>query len=429
MRILFVLHQWMPEFQGGTERVALNLARSAQRAGHRVDVMACYLDRGAHEPVRVSPALAMLDAPPALRNEAGDVAGVLRTMVDGVPAWVLDRSALPARADHALDVDDMLADGLAGWMREQHIDVVHVLHTMRTATVAAAAQRAQCPIVMTLTDFFAPCYRVNLVDESGVLCDGPDGGSACARRCPSAAWTTQALRERYEHARELLTYASARVTPSPWVANRLSQAFDGQVFDVIPHGVDLLRWSPTAKRSAQGVVLHLGYLGTLNRAKGLQVLLQALAQLQGLPIRLTIAGAMHGVPDYEAQIRQLIAEDARVQWLGSLTQDALRGVVDQLDLLCLPSLVPETYSLVLQECAAAGVPALVSDLGAPAEQVRLTGAGAAVPAGNAAAWAAALAEWAADPELRQHWRQRVALPMRVEEEAFLYDGIFRRAVA
>ena len=41
MRILIVLHQFFPEFSGGTERVALNLARTAQRAGHHVRVLAC----------------------------------------------------------------------------------------------------------------------------------------------------------------------------------------------------------------------------------------------------------------------------------------------------------------------------------------------------------------------------------------------------
>ena len=46
MRILIVLHQFFPEFSGGTERVALNLARTAQRAGHHVRVLACAVQAG-----------------------------------------------------------------------------------------------------------------------------------------------------------------------------------------------------------------------------------------------------------------------------------------------------------------------------------------------------------------------------------------------
>ena len=39
MRILFVVHQFMPDFSGGTERVTLNLARAAQADGNRVEVL------------------------------------------------------------------------------------------------------------------------------------------------------------------------------------------------------------------------------------------------------------------------------------------------------------------------------------------------------------------------------------------------------
>ena len=44
MRILLIVHQFFPEFGGGTERVALQLARMAQRAGHHVHVLAGTMD-------------------------------------------------------------------------------------------------------------------------------------------------------------------------------------------------------------------------------------------------------------------------------------------------------------------------------------------------------------------------------------------------
>ena len=53
MRILYVVHQFYPEFGSGTERVTLNLARMAQRAGHHVQVLGCLLDRSQHRGVAV----------------------------------------------------------------------------------------------------------------------------------------------------------------------------------------------------------------------------------------------------------------------------------------------------------------------------------------------------------------------------------------
>jgi glycosyltransferase involved in cell wall biosynthesis len=99
------------------------------------------------------------------------------------------------------------------------------------------------------------------------------------------------------------------------------------------------------------------------------------------------------------------------------------------DLLCLPSLVPESFSLVVHEAAAAGVPALVSDLGAPAEAIARSGAGAVVPAGAVAAWTQALHDWATQPERQAAWRRAVRLPMRIEEEAFLYESLYRSALS
>jgi len=90
--------------------------------------------------------------------------------------------------------------------------------------------------------------------------------------------------------------------------------------------------------------------------------------------------------------------------------------------------VPESFSLVLNEAAAAGVPALVSDLGAPAERVSASESGMVLHAGDVNAWAKALAEVVARPEIINSWRERIPLPLRIEEEAFFYETLYRRIV-
>jgi glycosyltransferase involved in cell wall biosynthesis len=99
-----------------------------------------------------------------------------------------------------------------------------------------------------------------------------------------------------------------------------------------------------------------------------------------------------------------------------------------LDLLCLPSQVPESFSLVVHEAAALGVPALVSHLGAPAQAIARTGAGQVIEAADEAAWAAALQACADTPARIDAWRRALPLPQRIEEEAFLYEGLYRQAI-
>ncbi|MBH9578010.1 glycosyltransferase [Inhella proteolytica] len=409
MRILFVLHQFFPEFQGGTERVALNLAQMAQRAGHHVQVLAC----------RVAPAQASPHA---------GLPGAQALVVEGVPVLLLDRRRLPATADHGFEVDEPLCAELQTWLAEQRFDLVHALHGMRMATALAAVQRCGLPLVWTLTDFFQACYRVNLIDVEGRPCTtGPQGGAACAQRCATPAWTPQGLADRHARAHALLAYAQVRVLPSAFVQRQIAQAFPGLECLVLPHGVDLLAMAHTPPVPRHDERFSLGFIGSLQKPKGVQLLLAALALRPDAPLRLSVAGAFHGDAAFEAGLRAQAAADPRIELLGPLDAKGVRHLLQELDLLCLPSLVPETYSLVLHEAAAAGVPALVSDRGAPAELVREQGSGAVVDSDEPHAWAAAFDACLTEPERLPAWRRAVRLPMRIEEEAFLYESLYRQA--
>ena len=69
---------------------------------------------------------------------------------------------------------------------------------------------------------------------------------------------------------------------------------------------------------------------------------------------------------------------------------------------------------------------LVSDLGAPAEQVAENGCGLILPCANAKAWADALSLVEQDPSLLAEWRKRLFLPLRIEEEAFFINSLYLR---
>jgi glycosyltransferase involved in cell wall biosynthesis len=415
MRIAFVVHQFFPEFKSGTERVTLNLARAAQRAGHHVRVLACVLDERW-----------------LAGWQRGKFPGAAEHLVDGVPVTALPRSLLPLQVDSSLDICEPLVEPLIRWFSDGRFDVVHVMHTMRMVTAVVAAQRAGLPFIVTLTDFFAACMRVNLVDAVGQPCQGPQGGAACARKCLSADWPPDALRARVEAAAGLLSAASARVVPSAFVAERMRLAFPALPFIVLPHGVDLLAMLEAQRgpgRPAAPGRRHLAFIGSIIPAKGLHVLLRALALVPDCPLVLSVAGAFHVDPAYEREIRALAAADSRVRLLGRLDEADVARLVAVVDLLCLPSLVPESYSLVLHECAALGVPALVADRGAPAQAMRAHGGGGVVRGDEAADWAAAIDTWLRNDAQVLAWRNAVPLPPRVEEEAFLYEGLYRQAAA
>ena len=409
MRILIVLHQFYPEFSSGTERVALNLAKTAQRAGHFVRVLACAVNPGAHH-----------------GTAATALAGALESVWEGVPMTLLPRAMLPASADYSLDVAPELLEPLAGWMKQERFDLVHVMHTMRMTTAVAAAQRCGLPYIMTLTDFFLPCSRINLVTLDHQLCNSPQGGKKCGKDCLGSPWSRDALVNRHESARLILAGASVRVVPSEFVAARYRAAFADCQFKVVAHGVDLLALMAHDAPARDGTkTVTLGYVGSVIAQKGLAVLLRALARVKAPNLRLKVVGGFYGPEAYRNEILALAKADGRVELLGHLETAQVYAAIQQMDVLCLPSQVPETFSLALHEAAALGVPALVSDLGAPGVQVAAHGGGQVVASSDTAAWAKAIEALAADPSQIARWQAKLPLPARLEEEGFFYDSLYR----
>ncbi|GIK24979.1 MAG: hypothetical protein BroJett006_12250 [Betaproteobacteria bacterium] len=410
MRILYVLHQFYPEFHGGTERVTYNIARAAQRAGHYAHILTCTVNPGR-----------------AGGMPSSDIRGALHGSYGSLPVTRLPRQFLPPTADISFDIDPALADSLTLWIRRQRFSIVHVMHTMRMATALAAVQRSGLPFVVTLTDLFLPCFLVNMINLDGEICTASNQGRQCGQDCLVAPWNPAGLTQRYSQAAGLLSSASTRICPSEFLANRFRMEYPDLDFRVIPHGVDLL---PLAKHQRlipepPQQAITLGFLGTIIPQKGIDTLVKAFSQVRDGRLKLRIAGGTYGNTAFFEQVRTASAQDGRIEWLGHLAPEQAMEFINSLDVLCIPSRVPESFSMVLHEAAALGKPALVTDLGAPKEFVVKHMAGRVLPHDDINAWKSAIADLCADASLIESWRKRLWCPNRVEEEAFFYESLYR----
>jgi len=135
--------------------------------------------------------------------------------------------------------------------------------------------------------------------------------------------------------------------------NRLTIVHNGvpQVADVVERELPSGDWT-------------LGTVALFRPRKGLEVLLEAMAQLrqQGHLIRLRAVGPFE-TPEYEAtileRVRQLKLEDA-IDWVG-FTRD-VNAQFSQMDLFVLPSLFGEGLPMVVLESMAAGTPVVATDV-------------------------------------------------------------------
>jgi len=175
--------------------------------------------------------------------------------------------------------------------------------------------------------------------------------------------------------------------------------------------------------------LRVCFLGRLDRTKGVHVLLQALRLMPQAPLQLDIFGIVQGETDrqYEEELKRLSAGDARVTFLPPIPSENVVDTLAGYDLLAVPSQCLETGPLVVLEAFAAGVPVLGSRRGGIAELVRDVVDGILVEPDSAPAWAAALQNAAANPNLLSQLKGNIQSPRTMttvaDEMLALYEAV------
>jgi glycosyltransferase involved in cell wall biosynthesis len=195
---------------------------------------------------------------------------------------------------------------------------------------------------------------------------------------------------------------------------------------VIPHGAfDYLTRLPKEKplppelEGAEGPVIL--FFGLLRPYKGLDLLLEAFAQVEGAELWIV------GNPRMDVTPLRSAAEAApgRVRFVTRFVEDAeIPAIFRRADLVVLPYRDAE-HSGVLYTGLAFGKPMVLSAVGGFSE-VAASGAARLVPPGDAEALATALAELIADPPTRE----RLATAAREAAAGpYSWDAVARQSLA
>jgi glycosyltransferase involved in cell wall biosynthesis len=229
--------------------------------------------------------------------------------------------------------------------------------------------------------------------------------------------------------REALAHTRAVVASSPETARVLAAdyAVPSSKIAVAEPGTD-----PAARSSGTGHPVQLLAVGTVSPRKGFDILVSALAGLEDLPWRLTIAGALDRDPIAAASLMAAIESAGlreRVSLVGILRESELADLYATADMLVSPSLF-EGYGMALAEALARGLP-LVASTGGAAAQTVPDAAGLKVPPGDVPRLREALARMIADPDLRRRcadaaWAAGQSLP-RWRDTASAIAAVLRGA--
>lgn len=188
-----------------------------------------------------------------------------------------------------------------------------------------------------------------------------------------------------------------RIAVSHVTAQQVAEALGTLRQTVIPNGVDIERFQPSCRQSARAqfalpaTAPMIGCVGRLERVKGQDVLIRALALLDPA-IHLVLAGDGSEREALE-RLASHLGLSARVHFLGTIATPEL--LYPAFDVVCLPSRA-EGFPRTLIEAQACNIPVLATDVGGSREAV-CPSTGRLVAAENPPAMAVALGEMLASP--------------------------------
>jgi glycosyltransferase involved in cell wall biosynthesis len=410
VRILHIVHQYPPDKVGGTELYTQAVSRALARRGYTVAV---FYRR---------------DAPGrGLQHRTEDAVGVYA---------VWNGPAGPTRRFLYTFRNPWIHRALIRLLDEFRPDVVHTQHLMGLpVSLVDCIREHTVPLVVTLHDFWWLCPSAHLLTNySDEICAGPTNYN-CARCMLAragfpglwpaipllaglAAWRNRLLRGVLDGARVL-------IAPTEFVQRwYAAHGVPEEKIVVLAPGLDNSMLPPQPPRPADDTV-RFAYIGGLSWQKGVHVLVEAFSGVQG-EAELWVAGDESFDPAYVSRLKALATPNVR--FLGRLDRKGVWETLTQVDVVVVPSLWYETFSFLISEAFAAGLPVLASRLGALADRVRDGVDGLLLPPGDVAAWRAAMQRLLDEPDLLPRLRAGVRPPMTMEEHVDRLEALYAGCV-
>lgn len=153
--------------------------------------------------------------------------------------------------------------------------------------------------------------------------------------------------------------AAAVIVPNAELGARLRSRWPSTPFVHLPNGVDPERFAPSPRRGEPGDERVVIYVGRLSVEKNLRRLVEAVARLRDLRVRLVLVG---DGPEADTLRRRAAETGARVEFAGVVPHGRLPQRLTAADCFVLPSLT-EGHPKVLIEAMSCALPCAVSDRG------------------------------------------------------------------
>jgi glycosyltransferase involved in cell wall biosynthesis len=442
MNILLVANGFPPTSYGGVEAYTYDLANGLSKRGHHVTVFC-------REPSASTKDYELI-------QDQNSAYPVFRVVNDYKKVEVFSKLYEDSKIDNIFD----------SLINKIHPDLVHFNHFIAlSSNLPSISQKYHIPSVITLHDYWPICHRINLINAYKKPCGGPQQGADCfscvflagERRSgvrnliffylkqlvpySIRARLRQKIRRpgydtllfkaskndftiRHESFRNALGSGNYLTSPSFYVREvYFCNGYKDLDIHVLPLGVEKL--SKNSAKTSQGKI-RFAFIGTLLTVKAVDLLIRAFSRVQNQNIVLSIYGREDVEPHYAKYVHDLAKKDPRIHFLGPFSREIKQNIYDQIDVLVIPSITPETFSFVCREALESGVPVVASSIGAVPEIVQHGKNGFIFPVGNTAELSKVIMEISQNPELLKNLNCPGDVEiLSVEEHVLRMETVYR----
>ncbi len=421
MRILYVIHDFLPHNIAGTEVYAFNLAYEVSERHH---VHAFYnIDQ---------------DALPGTVEK-----GIYKRIPFSATVGSLGQFNEYAPTHRESSVINAFEETLNTFSP----DIVHFHHILHlTPRLLEIVHRRKIPIIFTLHDFWLLCHRIILMQKNGNLCIkngmikcgqchfGGENKQKILDRLSQALpapkriyWQLSsevpALRYyfggRIKQAKEIFHLVNLFISPSNFLRDVfVDHGLDPSKIIFSKNGMPEMR---TFERQSKNR-LQFGFMGGDRKEKGLHVLLRAFSGITNADL--------HVFGRVAASIQKSVigADVSHIHFHGQVTGEEKNRWFSLVDVMIVPSLWYETFSLVVHEAYMAGIPAIVSGIGALAEFVINGVTGLHFKVGNSDDLREKLFILVQNPHKLEEMRKNLPTVKTMQENAVELEAIYDRLV-
>lgn len=369
MKILFVIHNFLPRYIGGTELYTFYLAKELQKKGHEVKLF--------------------------FRDYRSDYEFEREGMYDNLPYISVSCPSRTYFSYASKRNAKKIAHSFSNLLKKFQPDIIHIQHLVGLAVdIVEIAKRRKIPIVFTLHDYWLICNQIRMWNQNKKICHYAkqfNCGLCNAREgllpfYSLSSKDTMMLGELVKRPLKFIFnffillvnvgyyWFGFRKLRSKYIFDAVDLFISPSRFlrnMMIEHGLPerkilfsdngIIKEKNISLGDAVKNSLVFAYIGGISDEKGIPVLIDAFNNINDAQLEIYGAGAK----TYQNRIK-----NSKIKLYGVVSGQAKNNMLARIDVLVVPSVWFENSPLTIHEAFMFGKPVITSNIGGMAELVQ-----------------------------------------------------------